>query len=380
MNAEPFEVHLSQAVLDDLSQRLARTRWPDEIEGSAWEYGSNLAYMKELVDYWRTRFDWRTQENRINSFPHFRATIDDLRIHFIYVRGKGPTPMPLVLTHGWPSSFVEMLKVVPFLTDPGRYGGDPADSFDVVIPSLPGFGFSDRPTKPWVTTRIQKLWVRLMSDVLDYERFGVHGGDIGAGVSALLGMDYPENVIGVHSVGIRPDLRPNLPGLSEAERGYLEGVQRWSEEEGGYSHIQRTRPQTLSYGLNDSPAGLAAWIVEKFRAWSDCDGNVERRFTKDELLTNITIYWATQTISSSTRWYFERVHSPAPQKWERITVPCGIAIFPKEIGPRPPREHAERNYNVVRWTEMPRGGHFPAAEEPELLSNDIRVFFRSLRR
>ncbi len=379
MNAEPFEVHLPQAVLDDLSQRLARTRWPDEIEGSAWEYGSNLAYMKELVDYWRTRFDWRAQENRINSFPHFRATIEDLRIHFVYVRGKGPTPMPLVLTHGWPSSFLEMLKVVPFLTDPGRYGGDPADSFDVVIPSLPGFGFSDRPTKPWVTTRIQKLWVRLMSDV-DYQRFGVHGGDIGAGVSALLGMDYPEKVIGVHSVGIRPDLRPDLPGLSEAERAYQQGVQRWSEEEGGYSHIQRTRPQTLSYGLNDSPAGLAAWIVEKFRAWSDCDGNVERRFTKDELLTSITIYWATQTVGSSIRWYFERTHSPVPQKWERISVPCGIAIFPKEIGPRPPREHAERNYNVVRWTVMPRGGHFPAAEEPELLSNDIRVFFRSLRR
>jgi pimeloyl-ACP methyl ester carboxylesterase len=380
MNAEPFEVQVSQTVLDDLKRRLAGTRWPDAIEGSGWEYGSNLAYMKELIDYWRTRFDWRAQEKRINSFAHFRARIDGLGIHFIHERGKGPNPMPLVLTHGWPSSFFEILKVVPLLTDPARYGGDPADSFDVIVPSLPGFGFSDRPTKPLITTRIHEMWLRLMTEALGYQRFGVHGGDIGAGVSALLGMSYPEKVIGVHSIGIFPDLRPDLPGLTEAEKTFIQGAQKWLEEEGGYSHIQRTRPQTLSYGLNDSPAGLAAWIVEKFRAWSDCDGNVEERFSKDELLTNITIYWASQTISSSIRWYFERVHNPAPLKRERITVPCAIAVFPKEIGPRPPRELGHRNYNVVRWTEMPRGGHFPALEEPELLSDDIRAFFRALRR
>jgi pimeloyl-ACP methyl ester carboxylesterase len=380
MKAEPFTVHVTQTLLDDLAQRLARTRWPDAIEGSGWEYGSNLAYMKELIDYWRTRFDWRAQEKKLNSFASFRAHIDGLGIHFVHERGKGPDPIPLILTHGWPSSFVENLKLIPLLTDPGSHGGNPADSFDVVIPSLPGFGFSDRPTKPWVTTRIHELWLQLMNQVLGYQRFGVHGGDIGAAVSALLGTFYPRNVIGVHSIGIFPDLKPNLPGLTEAERTFLQGAQKWLDEEGGYAHIQRTRPQTLSYGLNDSPAGLAAWLVEKFRAWSDCEGSIEKRFSKDELLTNITIYWLTQTISSSIRWYFERVHDPAPRKRERISVPCGIAVFPEEIGPRPPRELADRDYTVVRWTEMPRGGHFPALEEPELLADDIRGFFRPLRK
>lgn len=380
MEVQPFKVAVDDWVMEDLRRRLASTRWPDEIPASGWDYGSNLAYLKELVEYWRTSFDWRAQEKLINSFNHFRAEVEELNIHFIHERGKGPNPTPLIITHGWPSSFFEMYKIVPLLADPGSHGGDPADAFDVVAPSLPGFGFSDRPTQRGMDIlRVADLWAKLMTEKLGYLRFGAQGGDIGAGVTSRLGFAHPENLTGIHLTSVTrptPYLGPGARELSDAEKAHLDQREKWQQAEGGYSHIQGTKPQTLSYGLNDSPAGLAAWIVEKYRTWSDCGGDVESRFTKDELLTTITIYWITQTISSSTRMYYENQR----QVWslksgERVQVPSGIALFPQEIS-RPPREWAERSYNVCRWTEMPRGGHFAALEEPELLAQDIRAFFR----
>ncbi len=383
MDVQPFKVQVPEATLEDLRERLARTRWSDEISGSGWDYGSNLAYIKELVDYWRTRFDWRTQEEVINAFAHFRASVDGIGIHFIHEHGKGPKPLPLIITHGWPSSFFEMYKIIPLLSDPANHGGDPADAFDVVVPSMPGYGFSDRPTQRGMNIfRIANLWARLMTDGLGYRRFGAQGGDWGASVTARLGFAYPDQLVGIHVTSVAailPYLGPGVRELSERERALLEDRERWRQAEGGYSHIQGTKPQTLSYGLNDSPAGLAAWIVEKFRTWSDCDGDVERWFSKDELLTNVTIYWVTQTINSSTRLYYEFQHSPwSFSQGERIQAPCAVALFPKEIS-RPPREWAERSYNVQRWTEMHRGGHFAALEEPDLLAEDIRAFFRPLR-
>ena len=379
---QPFKIDVPDSTLRDLKERLARTRWPDDSPDSGWDYGSNLAYVKELVEYWRTRFDWRAQEEAINSFDHFRTTLDGFGVHFIHQWGMGPSPMPLLLTHGWPSTFTEMLKIIPLLTDPGSHGADPDDSFDVIVPSLPGYGFSDLTTERGVNIpKIADSWVALMTQRLGYSRFGAHGGDWGAGITAGLGHSHPDRLIGIHvtAVSASPYLGPGERELSKAERVFLEAREGWRQAEGGYSHIQGTKPQTLSYGLTDSPAGLAAWIVEKFRTWSDCDGDVENRFTKDELLTNITIYWATQTINSSTRIYYESHRAPLEfRKGEGAQVPCAVALFPKDLN-YPPREWAERVFNLQRWTEMPRGGHFPALEEPEMLVEDLRAFFRPLR-
>lgn len=383
MKIEPFRIQVPDSVLEDLKRRLNRTRWPDEIAGSGWDYGVDLAYVKELVDYWRTIFDWRAQEEALNRMPQFMASVGSSDIHFVHSKGQGPNPMPLVITHGWPGSFWEMQKILPLLTDPASHGGNAADAFDVVVPSLPGYGFSGRPQERGMNnTRVAALWKDLMVDGLGYGRFGAQGGDWGGMVSSRLGFDFPENVLGVHLnlvTGV-PDYRaPGQRQLSPAEQQFLQESRRWIETEGGYFHIQRTKPQTLAYGLNDSPAGLAGWIVEKFRTWSDCGGDVETSFTKDELLTNITIYWATQTIGSSARHYFENRTGPWRfEACQRVEAPCGVAVFPGEIN-RPPREWAERTHNVQRWTVMPRGGHFAAAEEPQLLADDIRAFFRPLR-
>jgi len=383
MDVQPFKVQVPEAALKDLRERLDRTRWSDEIPGSDWYYGTNLSYIKELVDYWKTGFNWRAQEEAINRFSHFRADLDGLGIHFIHQRGQGPNPMPLVVTHGWPGSFFEMSKITPMLADPGSHGADPADSFDVVVPSMPGYGFSDHPVERGLhVLKVSDLWARLMTEGLGYNRFGAQGGDWGAGVTAYLGYAYPENLIGIHLTSmIRPTpyMGPGSQELSADEKALLKQREGWMQAEGGYSHIQGTKPQTLSYGLNDSPAGLAAWIVEKYRSWSDCGGDVEKRFTKDELLTTITIYWVTQTINSSTRLYYESLNHPWEMKQgEKIQVPSALAQFPAELS-RPPREWGERSYNVQRWTEMPSGGHFAAMEEPERLAQDIREFFRPLR-
>ena len=383
MSVESFEIKVPDEVLVDLKRRLARTRWPDEIPGAGWDYGFNLDYVKELVEYWPTRFDWRAQERALNALPQYKAEVDGLGIHFVHQRGTGPNPLPLIITHGWPKTAFEMVKLIPLLADPGSHGADPADSFDVVVPNGPGYGFSDRPQRPgmdhWL---VADLWLKLMTEVLDYPRFCAQGGDWGAIVSSRLGYIYPDNVMGIHLnlvAGPRPALEPGSRALTPAEESYLGQRERWMDTEGGYSHLQGTKPQSLAYGLNDSPAGLAAWIVEKWRTWSDCGGDVESRFTKDELLTNVTIYWATQTINSSTRLYYESRRSPwTVSEGDRVEVPCGVAVFPGEIF-LAPREWAERTLNVQRWTEMPSGGHFAAMEEPELLAQDIRAFFRRFR-
>jgi len=383
MAVQPYKIEIPDSVLDDLKSRLERTRWPDELPGTGWDYGSNLDYVKELVEYWRTKFDWHAQEKLINSFSHFKSEVDGLNIHFIHEKGKGPNPMPLVITHGWPGTFFEMYKVIPMLSDPASHGGDPADAFDVVAPSMPGYGFSDATDKRGLSVlSIGDLWAKLMSENLGYQRFAAQGGDWGARVTAKLGLSHGDKVIGIHTTSTSsptPYQGPGTRELSEAEKAMLAQRIQWLADEGGYSHIQATKPQTLSYGLNDSPAGLAAWIVEKYRTWSDCGGDVESRFTKDELLTTITIYWVTQSINSSTRLYYESFF----QAWdlakdEKIQVPVAIASFPRENSV-PLREWAERSFNIQQWTDMPSGGHFAALEEPDRLVEDIRKFFRGLR-
>ena len=381
MEVHSFIINIPEHVLDDLRERLSHARLPDEVEGAGWDYGTNLGYMQEVVDYWQNRFDWRAAEAELNRYRHFRTEIEGSGIHFIHERGKGPEPMPLILTHGWPDSFYRYHAIIPLLTDPAAHGGDPADAFDVIVPSMPGYGFSDRPHERGMTSaRIADLWARLMTDVLGYERFAAGGGDIGSAVSQLLALRHPGQVVGLHLTDIGFfSLGADIPDLSENERRYLAAIQELWMQEGAYAMLQSTKPQTIAYGLNDSPAGLAAWFIEKFRSWSDCGGEIERRFSKDELLTNIMIYWATETIGSSVRLYYENMHSlPLDFLKERIDVPVGMAIFPKDFIP-PPREWAERRLNVERWTEMPRGGHFTAMEEPELFVQDIRAFFRPLR-
>ena len=381
MSIQPFKIAIPQATLDDLRERLFRTRWPDEVEGAGWDYGTNLEYMKDLADYWQHEYDWRKHEAELNTFAHFKAEVDGLGIHFIHERGKGPRPIPIILTHGWPGSFCEMLKVIPSLTDPERHGGKAEDVFDVIVPSLPGYGFSDRPTQRGVTgARIAAMWARLMTKALGYQRFAAQGGDWGSVVTEQLAITHPDVVLGFHLNNIPyHHLFAKADDLSQEEQTYLEAAGRWQFAEGAYAMIQGSKPQTLAYGLHDSPVGLAAWIVEKFRSWSDCAGDVEKRFTKDELLTTITLYWVTETINAANRLYYDSAHDfTSPQHTGRSAVPAAIARFPQDILPAP-REWAERWFNVQQWTAMPRGGHFAAMEEPELLVEDLRAFFRPLR-
>ena len=383
MKVRPFTIAVENSVLDDLRQRLADTRWPDEIPNTGWDYGSNLTYIKELVDYWRTDFDWRAQEAKLNAFNHFKSEVDGLDIHFIHEKGKGPNPIPLIITHGWPSCFFEMTKIIPLLADPASHGGDAADSFDVVAPSLPGFGFSDHAQdRGMEIQRVAGMWNKLMSQNLGYPKFGAQGGDIGSGVTARLGFAHSDTLYGIHLTSITrptPYLGPGSKPITDAEQALITQRDKWFQDEGGYNHIQGTKPQTLAYGLNDSPVGLAAWIVEKYRTWSDCGGDVEKSYTKDELLTIVTIYWVTQTISSSTRMYFEnQKHLWTMERDQKVPTPAGMAMFPQEIS-KPPREWGERSYDVRRWTEMASGGHFAALEEPQLLAEEVRAFFRDFR-
>jgi pimeloyl-ACP methyl ester carboxylesterase len=384
MDVAPYHIHVADEILHDLYERLKLTRWPDEVQGARWEYGVNLAYIKDLVEYWRTGFDWRAQEQKINQFANYRTQLDGLGIHFIHERGHGPHPLPLLIPHGWPSSFYETLDIIPLLTDPGQYGGDPNDAFDVVVPSLPGYGFSDRPTLPGMNSRqISRLLVRLMEG-LGYERFAAHAYDIGASIMGHMCLDFPQHLIGYHTTepaNAEPYLGPGSPPLSADERAYVEYQQQWYQEEGGYDHIQSTRPQTLAYGLNDSPAGLAAWIIEKWYSWTDPpNGDLNQHFTRDQLLANVMIYWATETINSANRLYYAREHFPRKRMPEdRILVPTGVALTRQQIE-RAPREYVQRIYvEVRRWVELGCGGHFILLEEPQLLAEAIRAFFRILR-
>jgi len=378
---EPFTAQTAPAALADLRARLRATRWPDAPEDAGWSLGTDLAYLRELVSYWADGFDWPAQEAALARLPRFRVTLGDLRIHFVHTLGvpAARSSLPLVLCHGWPDSFWRYTKVIPLLTDPGAHGADPADAFDVVVPDMPGYGYSDWPAGPPLdSVAVAGLWAELMG-VLGYARFGAAGGDIGSHVSRYLGLDYPDRVVAVHRMDAGlPFFAGDRADLAPEERAWLEESAAWGAAEGAYGAMHRTKPQTAAFGLTDSPAGLAAWIVEKLRAWSDCAGDVERRFTKDEILTNVTLYWLTATIGPSMRMYHANAAIPPAQLARRVEVPSGFSLFPADIS-RPPLAWLERTANVVRATELARGGHFAPFEEPELYAAELRAFFRPYR-
>jgi pimeloyl-ACP methyl ester carboxylesterase len=382
MDPQPYTIQIADDVLEDLRARLARVRWPDEIPDTGWQYGTDLTYLQQLVDYWRDHYDWRAQETQLNAFRHFTVPLHGIGVHFIHQPGVGPAPLPLLLLHGWPGSVWEFHKLIPLLTDPARFGGDSADAFTVIAPSLPGYGFSYRPRQPrFDRVAMADLCAALVTDILGYQRFCAQGGDIGAGVAARLAAAYPDRLQGIHLNFLGGFRAVNHPGEpTDEEARYLAELQHWLTEETGYQWIQGTKPQTLSYGLTDSPVGLAAWIVEKFRGWSDCDGEVERCFSKDELLTNVMLYWATGAINAAFWPYYSGRHGDwALANSPRIDVPTAYLSFPHEIT-RPPRSMAERVLNIQRWTTRDHGGHFAALEQPEALTADIRAFFRQFRR
>ena len=387
MKYEPFTINVSDVALADLDERLKRTRLAPDFANEDWSYGTNSSYLQELLEHWSTDYDWRAHEAAINRFANYKTTIEDIPIHFIYERGKGPNPVPLVLSHGWPWTFWDWHKLIGPLTDPAAYGGDPADSFDVVIPSLPGFGFSTPLVTPEINFwRTADLWVTLMRDVLGYDKFAAGGGDWGALLTAQLGHKYAQHLVGVYMHLMAPlDLfngtLPEEKLYGPGEEGWWQRNQDFFGAESGYSAIQSTKPQTLALALNDSPAGLCAWILEKRRTWSDCDGDVEQRFSKDELLTTMSIYWFTQSFGTSARYYYECVHNPWRPSHDRMPVveaPTGIGVFLEEVIMFP-RQWAQEYYNLQHWQIMESGGHFAPMEEPQRLTEDMRLFFRTLR-
>jgi microsomal epoxide hydrolase len=378
---EPFTIQVDDAVLEDLRARLALTRFPDQIEGTGWDGGTPVAYVRELVEYWRDGYDWRAQEAKLNELAHFTTTIDGQSIHFVHARSRHEDALPLLLIHGWPGSIVEFLDVIPRLTDPEAHGGTAADAFHVIAPSLPGYGFSP-PTheRGWDIVRIARAFVELMAR-LGYGRYGAQGGDWGAQIATRIGAFDPAHCVGIHLnltvAGRAPD---DGPPLTDEEQADLATMARFQAEEAAYAGEQGTKPQTLGMALNDSPAGLLSWIVEKFRTWSDCDGDPETVFTRDQLLTNVMLYWVTETITSSVRLYWEsRLSGIWTKPPDRVTVPTGIARYPKEEILRFPRSWVEQIYNVTYWSVLPRGGHFAAMEQPELFVDDVRKFFATVR-
>jgi pimeloyl-ACP methyl ester carboxylesterase len=377
---KPFRIQVAEADLEDLRDRLARTRWPGELPGVGWDDGVPLAYLKELVEYWRTSYDWRTHEARLNELPQFTTAIDGLDLHFLHVRSPEPDALPLIITHGWPGSIVELTEIIGPLAHPRAHGGDPGDAFHVVAPSIPGFGFSGRPREPgWNLDRITAAFAELM-ERLGYERYGAHGGDFGSLLSPELGRLYPDHVVGVHVNGfLGGNVRDaaELAALTEAERGRLEALKRQRRDQRGYAVIQATRPRTLAYALTDSPVGQLAWIVEKFKEWTDSTGRPEDAVDRDQMLTNVTLYWLTGTAGSSARLYKETATDLGRAR-EPSAVPTGVAVFPGELG-LSVRRFAERTHNIVHWSELDRGGHFPAMEVPDLLVDDLREFFRRFR-
>jgi pimeloyl-ACP methyl ester carboxylesterase len=384
---EPFTIAVPDSVLEDLHQRLDRTRWPLDPGNDDWRYGTNRAWLEDLVAYWRNGYDWRAHEAEMNRFEHFRVVLDDVPIHFIRRRGAGPAPVPIILTHGWPWTFWDFAGVIDALADPAAHGGDAADAFDVIVASLPGYGFSVPLERTGVTVRTTAaLWVRLMREILGYDRFAAHGGDWGASVTAQLGHEFPEHLIGVHlslPVLLRVSYYSGLSAEDYApdEAGWFEKMQTRMATAASHVAVHTADPQTLAYALNDSPVGLAAWILERRRAWSDHTGDVYDALSRDFLLTNVTLYWVTQSIGSTMRYYWENwrqsvrvVHDRIPA----IEAPTGISVFPNDLV-FVPRRLAEEYTNLVHWTVMPRGGHFAAAEEPDLIVEDLRAMFRPLR-
>lgn len=381
MRIQPFTIAIDDQEIADLRQRLAQTRWPSMLD-AGWDMGMDGQFLRELVRYWLHDFDWRRVESSLNGIPQFQAVTGSGKIHFAHMKSNVPGAMPIVLTHGWPGHFAELRRTAEVLARPPGRDGGPDAAFDVVIPSLPGYGFSEpAPRAGHGVFAIADQWSELMS-ALGYSRFMAHGGDIGASVSTALGLRHPERLLGIHLNYIPGSYQPHIAGdeeLGADEKEFLRCRAAWFEAEGGYSHVQGTKPDTLGPALNDSPVGLAAWIVDKFRSWSDCDGDVLARFSYDELLTTVCLYWFTRSMPSAIRLYWEIRKAPLRfSACERIEVPVAVAHFPREI-PVPPRRYVERGYNVVRWTELKRGGHFAALEEPETLAEDIRSFSQKLR-
>jgi pimeloyl-ACP methyl ester carboxylesterase len=374
MDIRPYRIDIPQAALDDLHERLSLTRWPDSLPGVGWSYGVPVSRVKELADHWRTGYDWRAHEASLNAFPQFTTAIDGQDVHFLHVRSPEPDALPLILSHGWPSTVADFQGLIGPLTDPRAYGGDPADAFHVVAPSLPGYGFSG-PTRErgWDVTRIARAWASLM-DRLGYSSYGAQGGDWGARISPELARVDPSHVVGVHAnafVALPSGDPSELEGLTPVERERLSGLGRWREERSGYAQIQSTRPQTLAYGLADSPVGQLGWYTEWFDDYGENVGTIDQ----DALLTNVSVYWLTRTAGSAARLYRE-----AAASWSRVVerseVPLGVAVFP---GDSTVRRFAEREHNLVHWSEFDRGGHFAALQAPDLLIGDVRDFFRKLR-
>lgn len=376
-SCQPFSIDIPEETLQDVRTRVAAYQWHEMPDDGGWNYGTNLDYMKELAAYWVNEFDWRKQETAINRFPHFKANVDGIDLHFIHEIGSGPSPTPLIISHGWPGSIVEFKHVIEPLAHPERFGGNIEDAFTVVAPSLPGFGFSGRPPRPWGPRKMAETFNSLMTDVLGYDSYIAQGGDWGGAISSWLGFEHKAcQAIHINILTMR---HPDGPQGAE-EQAWAERFEREQVMENGYRTQQATRPQTLSYAMMDSPVGVAAWIIEKFNSWSDTDGdNIESAHSKDDLLTNIMIYVVTRTFNSASWIYYGRreeggrILSP---EGKRVEVPTGCALFPKELLAWPPRSYADRIYNIQHWTEMPRGGHFGAMEEPQLLIDDIREFAR----
>ena len=380
----PFRIEIPQADVADLGERLRRTRWPEPETVGDWSQGVPLAYVQDMCRYWADGYDWRATEARLNGLPQFHVEIDNVAIHFIHVRSPRPGALPLIITHGWPGSVIEYLKVIAPLTDPASHGGDPADAFDVVLPSLPGYGFSGRPDRPgWGVERIAAAWAELMAR-LGYRRYGAAGSDWGTSVTASLGQQDPGHVAGVHLVPPLAGPDPVAAGdLTEAERETLAWQRRTAESDSGYSREHATRPQTIGYALTDSPAALCAWIIEKFWAWTDHGGHLENVLTRDELLDNLMLYWLPRTGASAARLYWESISRV--NEWisgaaaDPVTVPVGCSIFPAELQ-QPSRRWAQRRFPDIRyWGEPARGGHFAAFEQPDLFVNEICSFFRLIR-
>jgi pimeloyl-ACP methyl ester carboxylesterase len=376
-----FEIRVEDAVLEDLRARLRRTRWPDQVEDAGWDQGTEREALRALAEYWADGFDWRAFERDLNALPQFKADVQGLGIHFVHQPAARGSGLALLVVNGWPSTFLEEVPLIPLLTDPQAHGiAGPA--FDVVIPSLPGYGFSDRPREAGMTPRATAaIFVELMRG-LGYDRFVAHGSDLGAEVVTQLALAHPRHVLGLHlsTFDWRPYLDEESRPLAAVEREYVQARERWGERESAYDELQSTKPQSLGYGLNDSPAGLAGWILEKWRSWSDCGGDVVGRFGRDFLCAMLTIYWVTETATSSTRLYYEhRWHQTPLGPGDHVDAPTAVALFHRNFAGEgvPPRAWAERLFNVRRWTEMPRGGHFAATEEPLLLATDIAAFCAS---
>ncbi|GAA4533641.1 epoxide hydrolase family protein [Amycolatopsis samaneae] len=370
-------LEVTDAELGELRARLAATRWPAPWPVTGWSAGTDPGELRRLVAYWAAGYDWRAHEAAINALPHHVADLAGTPVHYLRFDGETPDALPIVLTNGWPSSFLELTDLAQRLATPSRHGGRAADSFTVIVPSLPGFAFS--PQRPSLTDPLQthELWHLLMREELGLARYGAHGTDLGAGITSRLAEAHPDALVGIHLAAVASPVAYDEQSITAQERAYLDSVATWSAKEGAYQHQQSTRPVTLSYGLADSPAGLLAWMIEKYRAWSDCGGDLSSRFSDDFLLTQASLYWFTNTISTSFRPYYEYSEN-LTRRVERIEVPTAVALFPADLT-LPPRGWAERTYNVTRYTEMPRGGHFPAHEEPELLAHDLTEFFRPLR-